>query len=94
MKSATQAYMGGRGHEAKPKKSLSHMVIRQGEKGGHVIEHHHTEPMHHEAEHFIFGQQEGPEAHEHIAKHMGMKMPAAKPQSPDEEEEEETGKGD
>lgn len=89
---ATVAYMGGKS-DAKPKKELSHIVVRKGEKGGHVIEHHHTD-MAHEPETHIFGQQEGPEAHAHIAKHMKMPMPAAEPQSPDEEMEAETGKGD
>jgi len=91
---ATEGYVGGRS-EAKPKKVLDHLKVRKGEKGGHIIEHHFTS-MVHEPQHFIFGQQEGPEAHEHIAKHMNMPMenPASEPQSPDEKEVEETGKGD
>ena len=57
------------------KKMLSHMEIRRGTKGGHVIVHHHSSD--HPSETFPFGVGEGGEAHRHIAKIMQMPLEEA-----------------
>ena len=57
------------------KKVVSHMEIRKGAKGGHVIVHHHSSD--HPSETFPFGVGEGGEAHRHIAKVMQMPLEAA-----------------
>lgn len=54
------------------RKMLSHMEIRKGTKGGHVIVHHHSSD--HPSETYPFGVGEGGEAHRHIAKHMAMPL--------------------
>ena len=58
---------------SKNRKQLDHMTIRKAENGGHAIEHHFG-GFQHEPETHVFSKDEGQEAHEHIEKHMGMKM--------------------
>jgi hypothetical protein len=60
--------------QRKPKKELSHIEVREGESGGHVMTHIHTHPMDHPAEEHIFGKGEGMAAHEHLATHLSMPM--------------------
>jgi hypothetical protein len=64
--------------EPKPRKTLVEIRIHKGKKGGHVIEHHFNS-IQHEPEMHVFGADEGPEAHEHIAQHMGMPMEQEEP---------------
>ena len=55
-------------------KMLDHLQIRKGEDGGHVIEHHFANDgmSYHKPKSFVFGEDEGPDALEHIGKHMGI----------------------
>ena len=67
------------------KKELKHMLIKEGENGGHVIEHHFENDMgpYVEPESHVFGEGQGMKAHEHIEKHMHMPMEMEK-EEPDE----------
>lgn len=40
--------MGGK--VKKPAKKISHVTVRKGASGGHIVTHHHTAPEHHPAE--------------------------------------------
>ncbi len=53
------------------KKSLSHIVVKRAENGGHSITHH-FDNYQHEPEVHVFSKDEGPEAHDHIEKCTGM----------------------
>ena len=57
----------------KPPKELDHLRIREGEDGGHIIEHHFTSSEH-EPEHHPFGKGQHAEVHKHIAKHMNLPL--------------------
>lgn len=88
----------GKSHKG-VKKEIEGLRMRKGENGGHVITHEYKRPEQRgdryipapEPDDFIFGESEGKQAMEHIAKHMGVKMAAAKAESEGggEEEEEE-----
>lgn len=56
------------GEAKKPKKRLSHLTVKEGEKGGHVVEHH-FDHYSHEPEAHVFGASEGNALMEHIGKH-------------------------
>lgn len=66
------------------KKEMKHMLIKEGENGGHIIEHHFENDMgpYHEPESHVFGEGDGMKAHEHIMKHMHM--PMEEKEEPDE----------
>lgn len=76
----------------KPPKELDHIRVREGEDGGHVIEHHFMSSEH-KAEHHTFGPGQHVEAHKHIAKHMNMPL-ATQVEAREKEEEDETEKMD
>ena len=63
-----KAMLSSSSKERTPPKVLDHLEVRQGESGGHVVEHHFTH-YEHKPEMHIFGQSEGPEAIQHIAEH-------------------------
>jgi hypothetical protein len=52
----------------KPKKEMSHMMIRKA-KGGHVVEHHFTHPADHKMEEHVMTNMAA--LHNHLEKHMG-----------------------
>lgn len=54
---------------AKPKKELDHMTLRKAKTGGHIIEHHHTEPGAHKMEEHLAPNMSA--LHDHIEKQYG-----------------------
>ena len=66
-------------HGMRRPKILSHMEIKEGEDGGHIVSHH-FEHYDHPAEHYPFGEGEGREMLTHVAKHMGVKVEHSKPE--------------
>ena len=53
-------------------KKLDRMTISRAEEGGHVVEHHYADDglTYHKPTRYVFGQDEGGEMVEHVAKHM------------------------
>lgn len=72
-------------------RKLDHLRIHKGEGGGHIVEHHYQDDgmvFHKPAQH-VFGEDEGPEMLQHVAKHMGVSGPSK--ESPEEPESPEEG---
>lgn len=79
----------GERHEAP--KELHHLEVAPAENGGHIVTHHFKTGaggQYHEPEPHAFGQEEGPQAMEHIASAAGIKG------EPSESEGEEMGQTD
>ncbi len=70
---------------AKRKKTLDHIRVREGEKGGHVVEHH-FEGYEHSPETHPFGEGQGIDMLTHVAKVMKVK-----PEKPEASTDEEDG---
>lgn len=81
---APQLKHGGLDRKSKPAKVLDYITVKKGEKGGHIVEHHFTN-YEHKSESYPFSKDDGEGALAHVAKHMGIEIPAGA----DEEEEEE-----
>jgi hypothetical protein len=56
-----------------PPKKIARVEMSQGENGGHIIRHIHTQKIH-APEEFAFGKDESQKAHEHLATHLNMPM--------------------
>jgi hypothetical protein len=72
-------------------KVYSHMEVKGGENGGHVVTHHFHPGAggeYHKPEDHVFGDSEGQEAANHIVETAGIKM------QPSESEGEEMGQTD
>jgi len=56
-------------------KKLSHLTIKQGDEGGHVVEHHYADDgmVFHKPTSHVFGEGEGGDLLAHIAKHAHIK---------------------
>ena len=52
-------------------KQLHHLEVRKAEDGGHIVTHHYEEDgmVYHKPTEHVFGEDEGHEALQHIAKH-------------------------
>jgi hypothetical protein len=71
---AKAADVGASTHrERKPKKTLAHIEVHEGENGGHIVRHIHTHYEHAPEDH-IFGATEGNKAVKHIAEHANITM--------------------
>ena len=60
-KGAASAKMGGKSKA--PKKEVSHVTVKKGASGGHVITHHHTNPMEHPDEQHVTANDAAMAAH-------------------------------
>jgi hypothetical protein len=70
------SYMPGR--RLKPlKKEIDHIRLHEGENGGHILEHHHTEPMHHPMERHVFAKGDHVGMAKHLNKHAHTTFPAS-----------------
>lgn len=53
-------------------KQLSHLTVKEGEEGGHSVEHHYEEDgmAYHKPKEYTFGKDEGDELVHHLKKHL------------------------
>lgn len=58
--------------ERKPPKVLEGIMVKPGENGGHIAEHHFTSYEHPHESH-VFGESEGNELIDHLSKHLNIK---------------------
>ena|ERR1700684_113323 len=56
-----------------PSKEISKIEISEGENGGHIMRHIHTQKIHPPEEH-IFAKGESMQAHQHLAQHMNLPL--------------------
>jgi hypothetical protein len=70
-------------------KKLRHLLVKEGEDGGHVVEHHYHESgmVYHKPKEYAFGKDEGEDVMAHIAKHAHIRH-ASKAEEKAEGEEE------
>lgn len=67
-------------------KKLDHLRVREGESGGHVVEHHYADDgmVFHKPTSHVFGEGEGGDLLAHIAKHAHISSGAK--EEPEEQE--------
>ena len=60
-------------------KRLKHMVVKESENGGHIVEHHFEEDgmSYHKPKEYTYGPDEGDDCLSHIAEHAHIKPSAS-----------------